>query len=82
MIRGSLLACALLALACDTADATPVRHEYGPAYLAYAGPYSGSPSSAFGHIFLVLARSPEDPLPLWEVVTFTAVTHDVDPVAT
>jgi hypothetical protein len=52
----------------------------GPAYLVYAGPYSSSPSSAFGHLFLVLARDAQVPPPLWDVVTFNAVTFGVDPV--
>ncbi len=54
--------------------------EPGPAYLVYAGPYSSSPSSAFGHLFLVLAERADDPPPLWNVVTFNAVTFDVDPL--
>jgi hypothetical protein len=52
----------------------------GPAYLGYAGPHSSSPSSAFGHLFLVLAADARDPAPLWTVVTFNAVTLDVGPV--
>jgi hypothetical protein len=54
--------------------------EPGSAYLAYAGPYSSSPSSAFGHLFLVLAEDARDPPPLWNVVTFNAVTFDADPL--
>lgn len=52
----------------------------GPAYLAYAGPYASSPSSAFGHLFLVLASRPDQPAPLWDVVTFNAVTFEADPI--
>lgn len=54
--------------------------ELGPVYLAYAGPYSSSPSSAFGHLFLVLPTSPEEPPPLWDVVSFNAETFDAGPV--
>jgi hypothetical protein len=53
----------------------------GPAYLVYAGPYSSSPSSAFGHLFLVFQRHIEDPLPLWSVVSFTAQTNGVGPIS-
>jgi hypothetical protein len=52
----------------------------GPAYLVYAGPYSASPSSAFGHLFLALASEPGQPPPLWDVITFNAETFGSDPV--
>ena len=55
-------------------------HEYGPAYLVYAGPYSSSPASALGHLFLVLQQREDDPLPLWDVVTFVAQTNDAGPL--
>lgn len=45
-------------------------------YLAYAGPYSASPSSAFGHLFLILQPGDETPIPLWDVVSFNADTED------
>jgi len=52
-----------------------IGDDSGPAYLVYAGPYSASPSSAFGHLFLVLADDAEQPLPAWTVVSFSAETH-------
>lgn len=55
-------------------------HEYGPAYLVYAGPYSSSPASAFGHLFLVFQQRETDPLPLWDVVTFVAQTNGAGPL--
>ncbi len=68
-----------VALARPGAAAEPAQ-EPGPVYLVYAGPYSSSPSSAFGHLFLVLADGARDPPPLWKVVTFNAITFDVDPL--
>lgn len=47
----------------------------GPVYVAYAGPYSTSPSSAFGHLFLILQPNAEVPVPLWDVVSFNADTE-------
>lgn len=71
----------LLAIAAPALGVAAERAgEPGPAYLVYAGPYSSSPSSAFGHLFLVLARDARDPPPLWSVVTFNAVTFDADPL--
>jgi Domain of unknown function (DUF4105) len=49
-------------------------------YLGYAGPYSSSPSSAFGHLFLVVPSTTEEPVPLWDVVTFGAETDGAGPV--
>lgn len=50
-----------------------------PVYLAFAGPYSSSPSSAFGHLFLILPSSPNEPPPLWDVVSFSAETFGAGP---
>lgn len=52
----------------------------GPVYLAYAGPYSASPSSSFGHLFLVIARSREQPILLADVITFNAMTEGAGPL--
>ncbi len=52
----------------------------GPIMLAYAGPYASSPSSAFGHLFLIIADRPDTPAPLRHVITFGAVTFDADPL--
>jgi hypothetical protein len=49
-------------------------------YLGYAGPYSSSPASAFGHLFLVVPSGSDNPLPLWEVVTFGADTQGAGPL--
>src|SRR5690242_18400045 len=74
------LVLALSVWASPSADAQGKERNYGPAYLGYAGPYSASPSSSFGHLFLVLAEKPDDPPLLWDVITFTAVTFDADPL--
>lgn len=55
-------------------------NDDGPVYLAYAGPYSSSPSSAFGHLFLVIPDYAGQPAPLWDVVTFSAETFGADPL--
>lgn len=52
----------------------------GPAYLVFAGPYSSSPSSAFGHLFLALADERDQAPPLWDVITFNAETFGADPL--
>jgi len=44
-------------------------------YLAYAGPYDASPSSAFGHLFLVFAQTPDTSMASAEVVTILADTR-------
>lgn len=54
--------------------------EQGPVYLAYAGPYSSSPPSAFGHLFLVLPQDSTEPSPLWDVVSFSAETNGAGPL--
>lgn len=76
-------ACALLCISLATPGAlaqTPPGEGQRPVYLAYAGPYSSSPSSAFGHLFLVIPERPEQPVPLWDVVSFSAETFDAGPV--
>ena len=80
MSRLGILAVSVALASGERLHAQPAAVQRGPAYLAYAGPYSGSPSSAFGHLFLILADSPDEPIGLSEVVTFRAVTFDVDPL--
>lgn len=76
--RVLVLASVAFALLCTEA-AAQTASEKGPAYLVFAGPYSSSPSSAFGHLFLALADDPGQAPPLWDVVTFNAETFDADP---
>lgn len=52
----------------------------GPVYLMYAGPYSSSPASAFGHLFIVSAPSDSSAMPLWDVYSFRAETNDSGPL--
>lgn len=67
------LAAAVWFLFCGVAlGSSPARAATGPAYLVYAGPYSSSPPSAFGHLFLLIQEDPDQPLPLWRVVSFSA----------
>lgn len=49
-------------------------------YLIYAGPYASSPSSAFGHLFLGLEPTTPTPPTLWNVVGFSALATDENPV--
>jgi len=70
-----------MALLCITGPAQSTNDfEQGSAYLVYAGPYSSSPSSAFGHLFLVFQTLETMPLPLWDVVSFNAETNNANPV--
>lgn len=48
-------------------------------YVAYAGPYSASPASAFGHVFLILAND-STPHALWDVINFAADTEGAGPL--
>lgn len=73
--RSSALGAALFVAAPASGQSEP-----GPAYLAYAGPHSSSPASAFGHLFLVLAASDSMPVPLWDVVSFGADTDGAGPL--
>ncbi|MBT5876634.1 MAG: DUF4105 domain-containing protein [Candidatus Latescibacteria bacterium] len=52
----------------------------GPVYLVYAGPFSTSPSSSFGHVLLVQSPSPDTPVPMWDALSFTAETHQAGPL--
>lgn len=61
------------------ATATPALCS-GPAYLVYAGPYSSSPPSAFGHLFIVLSDDSDTPIMLWDVISFTAETYGAGPL--
>lgn len=78
-LPGSAL-CLLAAFAVDLGAQTPGQVESGTVYLAYAGPHAASPPSAFGHLFLALPGDPEEPVPLWEVVSFAAQADDVGPL--
>ena len=56
------------------------ENSQGPVYLVFAGPFSSSPSSAFGHLFLVFQSDLDLPLPLWDVVSFNAKVLDEGPL--
>lgn len=74
------LAAAALIFVSSPAIAAQDASVTGPVYLVYAGPYSASPSSAFGHLFLAMAASVDEPPPLWDVITFNAETFGADPL--
>ncbi len=74
----------LSAQSTDTTQSWPSfqqAYTFKNAYIVFAGPYPASPSSSFGHLFLLLEpdRSPDVPLLLWNAVNFAAVTKDVGP---
>jgi hypothetical protein len=50
-----------------------------PVFIAYAGPYSSSPASAFGHLFLVLPNDGGESVALWDIVSFAADTDGAGP---
>jgi len=78
-LRAAAFGCFVLCIAVLTVD-SGVAAEEGPVYLAYAGPYSSSPSSAFGHLFLVIPGADNEPVLLWDVISFSAETHGAGPV--
>ncbi|MCB0739164.1 MAG: DUF4105 domain-containing protein, partial [Bacteroidetes bacterium] len=51
-------------------------------YLVYAGPYPASPSSSFGHLFLLLEpiRFQENQILLWDVAEFSADVDEIKPI--
>jgi hypothetical protein len=77
LVRG-LLAVSFLMIASASRADDGVDHPRF--YLVYAGPYVSSPSSAFGHLFLVLQPDDAVPVPLWDVISFSAETGDAGPL--
>ncbi len=75
----SLVVAAAL-LVCASTGSARSDPNCGPVYLVYAGPYSTSPASSFGHLFLVLQPDDDLPLLLWDVVSFNAETHGAGPL--
>lgn len=69
-----------MAVAASPATALTSNDDTQPVYVVFAGPYSSSPSSAFGHLFIVIPGSEGESLPLWDVVSFTAETNDAGPL--
>lgn len=47
-------------------------HSIKNVYIVYAGPYPSSPSSSFGHLFLLLEPYNTKPLLLWDAIDFSA----------
>ncbi len=49
-------------------------HQFKTVYIVFAGPYPSSPSSAFGHLFLLLKpdSSINKPILLWDAVNYGA----------
>ena len=53
------------------------EHSIKNVYIVYAGPYPSSPSSSFGHLFLLLEPSCSKPLLLWDAIDFSANVNNV-----
>jgi len=47
-------------------------HEFKKMYIVFAGPYPASPTSSFGHIFILLEPQKERPFLLWNTLDFSA----------
>jgi len=47
--------------------------------VGFAGPYIQSPSSAFGHLFLLVKKMDRSPLPRWSAYSYAAPTGDDGP---
>lgn len=47
-------------------------HSFTKLYLVFAGPYPSSPTSSFGHIFILLKPKSEKPFLLWDAIDFSA----------
>ncbi len=64
-----------------TRDWSKFKNQYGfkNVYLVFAGPYPSSPSSSFGHLFLLFEpmANQKKPLPLWDAVNFSADVESV-----
>ena len=46
-------------------------------YLVFAGPYPASPTSSFGHIFILLEPQENRPFLLWQTIDFSATTDGI-----
>ena len=47
-------------------------HAFNKLYLVFAGPYPASPTSSFGHIFVLLEPQKDRPFLLWDAMDFSA----------
>ncbi|MFA6980901.1 MAG: DUF4105 domain-containing protein [Ignavibacteriaceae bacterium] len=47
-------------------------HIFNKLYLVFAGPFPASPTSSFGHIFVLLEPKKERPFLLWDAIDFSA----------
>ena len=81
-MKSKLLTIVILvgAAAASPAAALISNDDTAPIYIVFAGPYSSSPSSAFGHLFIVIPGLEGESLPLWDVVSFTAETDNAGPL--
>lgn len=52
-------------------------HAFNKMYLVFAGPYPASPTSSFGHIFVLLEPQKDKPFLLWDALDFSADVTNV-----
>lgn len=53
------------------------KYQFKQIYIVFAGPYPSSPSSSFGHIFLLLEPQETKPFFLWHAIDFSANVDSV-----
>jgi len=53
------------------------EHSTKTVYIVFAGPYPASPTSSFGHIFLLLEPKNERPFLLWDTIDFSANSNNI-----
>lgn len=65
-------------------DSLTITSDFRQLYLVFAGPYTASPSSAFGHMFILLEPNDENykNIQLWESVNYAADVDDHSEVST
>jgi len=51
---------------------TSISSDFHQLYVVFAGPYPASPSSAFGHLFLLTEPKDSHNLQLWDAINFAA----------
>ncbi|REL24833.1 DUF4105 domain-containing protein [Rhodohalobacter sp. SW132] len=55
---------------------TSLSSDFHQLYIVFAGPYPASPSSSFGHLFLLTEPSNSDNLQMWDAINFAADVQD------
>ncbi len=56
----------------DTCENFLIENYFTKLYLVFAGPYPASPTSSFGHIFILFEPKNDRPIFLWQTLDFSA----------